>query len=194
MKAFLIGLLLTLSTINLCAQDFLQLPDTIYVAITTNDSLPPQFSDNILLEVQSGFHKVNRKNKWSRKFVLAPSVAEADMEIIIDGYRFPTKQQRNSALALSILGIGLPIILNVSGVPVPVAMYFVSSSQYATQIRYSQFMQEQGFQNTEARAQRVGTGYVYKADRGYSKLAKAIGATMYLTAKGWNKAYRKARR
>ena len=176
------------------SQDFGQLPDTVYISVNSHDTLSAEFADMAILEMQRAFVVNNSRRKHSRYLALAPTLEEADMQIFVHGILFPTKQQRNTALMLSVVGIGVPVVLAASGVPIPVAMYFTSNSQYMVSYRYSDFMKSIGFNDMEQTPLRISTGYVRRPSRGYTRISKAMGMNMIGMARGWNKAYRKATR
>lgn len=177
----------------LSAQEFQNLPDTIWVAITANDVLVrAEIEDMFRTSAQASFFKANQRKKQNVKFVLTDDYEYADIHYRLTGYRLVTGKEKTTAFLLTAAGIGLPIVLASSGVMMPVAFYFTPQNQYTTSVEYSPYLQEMGFTNSGEFLYKVGTGYTASDHKNEGRIAADFGQRLAMISKRWNKQHLKA--
>ncbi|WP_224999844.1 hypothetical protein [Cesiribacter sp. SM1] len=197
MKKHLLLFAFLLTTKLLTAQqlDYLNLPDTIWVAVAVQSAeVRPEFEESLKISAQQYFYKINGRVKNKIKFMIAADPAFADMHMHILDCRLATQADKTSSLLLTVVGIGGPLALAAGGIPVPVAFYFTPSNRYVTSISYSGTLISLGFTDEHELLRKVSTGYFSTDRRNEGKVAKDFGYWLEAKGKKLNRKHRKALR
>ncbi|AHM61669.1 hypothetical protein D770_17085 [Flammeovirgaceae bacterium 311] len=197
MKRHLLFLVFLLTTKLLTAQqlDYLNLPDTIWVAVSVQSAeVRPEFEESLKISAQQYFYKINGRAKNKIKFLITADQAFADMHLQILDCRLATKADKTSALLLTVIGIGGPLALAAGGVPLPVAFYFTPHNRYVTSVSYSGTLISMGFTDEHELLRKVSTGYFSTDQLNEGKIAKDFGYWLEAKGKRLNRKHRKALR
>lgn len=195
MKKFILFFLILLCGHSLFARQYDSLADTVWVAVTAQDaSIHPELADIFITSAKAAFYKVNQRRKQNLKFVLTSESAYADIHFQLVAYHLPTSSEKTSALLLTFVGVGAPILLAASGIPIPVVFYFTPENRYLTSVHYSEYFKDLGFVDQAEVVRKVGTGYTSSDQRNEGKIAADFGSWMHVVGKRWNKKQLKAQK
>ena len=193
MKKLILFFLVLLPCHGLFAQQYEGLPDTVWVAVTAHhEHIHPEMADMFLTSAEAAFYKANQHRKQNLKFMLTHDSAYADVHFQLMAYRVPTGSEKTSALLLTIVGVGAPILLAASGVALPVAFYFTPQNRYLTSVHFSENLKALGFVDQGEVIRKVGTGYAASDRRNEGKIAADFGNWMHFMGRKWNKKQQRA--
>jgi hypothetical protein len=195
MKKLLMLCLLLMAGSGVFAQqpNYRDMPDTIWVHVS-DAYLAPELADGFRLAAQASFLKVNQRKKQQLKFMLTDDWTAAHVRMELLSYHLATRADKTSALLLTMVGVGGPILLAAAGVPFPVAFYSSPHNHYLTAVSYNPDFYALGFADIPEVKRKVSTGYASSDRKNEGKIAADFGSWMEAMGKKWNKKHLKTSR